>query len=573
MVPGVNTITGSDGLVGYWEGQNEEFYTNIKSLTVGMSSYEKTLSPTYLYANQETFYCNPATSHYYGYSTIFIHFADEEPPLDKIIKVGNAHGFSIAKDQENGAYYNDVYYEPRVKSIPNLSRKKDPFNFGIQSYTSVSLSFINEDGYFDTADQDNLFSQTVRVLTGNDGDDYDDFSIIMQGYIENFNINKNLFTIKLMDNRKSLTQSIPQKTFNLIDYPNISASDVGTLIPMAWDGVHLKAPCKCIDSDPDYFDALSDTDTVNFLIMDVSLYDNYKVDDIDYVYIKENDAYKSVSFDSDKNAGKIMLTKSVCISSADIYCDFTGYATASNNPVGQLIEIIKMIGGVNYNSTNWNTTETLASYLFYQNLIASNYGNTAIYESEKIDIKQIIEKLCKSVGMMLYVTYDGKYSLKYYWGNRTSSKTFEDDEWLTDPERTYDSTDFLSSMIVNYNKNLDKNEYTTYENTLYKSSVLSRYKREQSKTIETYISEEDTAFYISSTPYIGRQQYILEKVKRKCPLTSLYKSDGEFLELMDFVECSHHRYGETAVLKTYEIISININLTDSIVEFEFLEVI
>ncbi|MDD4689082.1 MAG: hypothetical protein PHE51_04970, partial [Eubacteriales bacterium] len=44
LSPGVNTITGSDGLVGYWEGQNEEFYTNIKSLTVGMSSYEKTLS-------------------------------------------------------------------------------------------------------------------------------------------------------------------------------------------------------------------------------------------------------------------------------------------------------------------------------------------------------------------------------------------------------------------------------------------------------------------------------------------------------------------------------------------------
>jgi len=580
LTPGTGTITGSDGLIGYWGTRNTVEYNNIKTLTAFLNSYTKYEVLSGCLADDMSFYVDG--------SIIYIHFENHEPMLDKITKAGNAHGFVDYFEK----YYNDLYYDPRVSSVPNISLKKDPFNFGIQSFSNFSVSFINEYGYFDNSNNDDIYSQTIRHLVGNIGDDYEDYHLINEGYIEDFSINRNSFSVKVADKRKALTQKLPLHTFNLIDYPNMSVEDskLGQKIPMSWGGPFLYAPCFCMDTDETYF---ANHDFIQFKLLDCYYYPMLAEPTI---YKKVDETYIEITPTSiDLVNGTVTIAKSDCADEDDNISSlyFTGHGADPagyydegvyvpgeyNNPLYQILYLMLDVANVPYNNILWDIGNPLIDEYMEMTEISDSLNpliETSIYIKDDIDLKSIIEKICRSSNMMFYVKTNGKYSLKAYFPERVSKKTFLDDEWLSEPQFDYESNDFLSSVTIKYKTNYEKDQYNEIPDDSYKRAVLERYRKEKSKSIETY-STNETSVNALSGDILERQQYILERVKRTCHITSLYYNNGMTnydvpLELMDFVRASHHRYGAVEVLKTYEIIGININIDNSKVELEFMEV-
>jgi len=157
LTPGSQLVEDDNGNFGYWGGQNTNYY-NIQSLNVQGSQYAEASSLALCISTERTWYYDTATT------DMYIHFDDWKVPEEfGIINPGAAIGFTQGIDETCNNYFEDIYYEPIVTGIPNLSKKKDTLFYGILQFQSSSITFDNTDGYFDDFSQADLYGQPVRI--------------------------------------------------------------------------------------------------------------------------------------------------------------------------------------------------------------------------------------------------------------------------------------------------------------------------------------------------------------------------------------------------------------------------
>ena len=161
---------------------------------------------------------------------------------------------------------------------------------------------------------------------------------------------------------------------------------------------------------------------------------------------------------------------------------------------------------------------------------------------------------------MFFAKDSGLYSIRIYDANRTPVKTIYYDEWLSEPQIDNNADEFLTSCIINYNKDWTNDKYYSYEETSYIDTVFDIYKSKQSKTIETGLMTEAAAILKAQT-IMDRSQLVQDVVKRSVPFTHFD------LEIMDFVICDPRaRVGATETPAIWEVIGINKNLTNYSIE-------
>ena len=113
LIPGDITITGSDGLVGFYGTKNKLFYF-IQSMKVNTISFTKVSTYANLISQNKSFM--------YSGSTIHVHFDNFDPPdVFSSILLGSVMGYCDRIDPANDGYYNNIYYEPIIKSTINFS--------------------------------------------------------------------------------------------------------------------------------------------------------------------------------------------------------------------------------------------------------------------------------------------------------------------------------------------------------------------------------------------------------------------------------------------------------------------
>ena len=129
------------------------------------------------------------------------------------------------------------------------------------------------------------------------------------------------------------------------------------------------------------------------------------------------------------------------------------------------------------------------------------------------------------------------------------------DEWVYDePQIDNNSDEFLSSVIIKYNKNQNSNTFYTYEETSYEDTVFDIYKSKQSKTFETGLSTESDAILKAQT-IMDSSQLVQDIVTRTT------KFQNYDLEIMDFIICDPRcRISDVEVPAVWEIIGISKDL-------------
>ena len=536
LTPGVVTFQDDYGETFYYENTNEIEY-NIQSVKVDDRDYIKVNSLSDLRLQTASFYFDPITSN------IYIHFYNWEPPLDETIYIGSTTGFCTEGDRQNGAYYEDVYYEPRIRSIPNINIQKDPIFFGKIAFNSGSVILANNDGFFDTFDDNNAYRQAARILFGFEGDDYSEFKKVFSGYLENYSRGFDTFTITIQDIIKQLSRPIPPNRLSLIEFPLMEDDDEQAPKPLCYGKV-TKAEPICIN--------LNETSPTNwqFLLADTTYHDIHSVV---AVFDQDEDITSTATWSVDTSTGIFTIADADIGGPEDISVTFKGYVDDSGNLITNAMDVIKDLmfyyGDIAFIASNFNIAQW--------NLARATAKDIGIFINDDENLIDVIGEIIASTHGLFYSQIDGKYSAKIYDSSRESSKTIENYEWIGPPSINNNGSEFLSSIRILYDRDLKEDKFVQFINTTYQTQALDRYKSYKQRDLETLLYTEGEAREISNL--IMEQSYFIRDIIKRKVKMSYYD-----LEVGDFVKANPGTRPDGAVddFFIYEVLGKSINFNN-----------
>ncbi len=518
LSPNGNRLTDVNGDVGFWGTENYEYY-NIQSLNVQGELYPEVASLALCISTDKSWYYDTSTT------DMYIHFDSFNPPeVYQIIAAGAAIGFTNQIDNTTNNYFEDVYYEPLLKSLPNLSKKKDSIFFGILQYQGGTLSFDNTGGYFDDFATRDLYGQPARIKLSFEGLDYSEAVTVYTGRVEDFTHDFTSFKLKVADTRKLLSRSLPVNTLSLTDYPDMDSDLDGTPIPIAFGSI-IKAPAYKTDSGEWIF---SDTE-FNSNDSGITV---YKEDGTTFSHTGTGVDGTFTGTDTDD---KLFVTFS---------------QSTIENGLDIISDIIENYEGITYDANNYDTTEWTAE--------KSNVSDEGIWigKGNLLKTSDVIEQVCTDNQGIFDVMADGKFTFRTYDPDGASTSTFYEDELLDDPSIVYDSDEYLSSVKVEYSKDLFTDDYQLYTNLDYESEVSGRYRQYKERVYSTALTNETDA--IALTEEIMQQSQFINPI---ITLTSKIQHIED--EVLKNVTYTLQRQDGTVIIaeSLYQILGITLNLT------------
>jgi hypothetical protein len=530
----VNTVTTVDddnGNTGYYEYQNSIEYI-IKSLKVDGVFYSKTTSLADCRATDSSFYYDLVNFN------LYIHFADFEPPLNQNISYGGAVGYSKLPNNIRQPYFNDFYYDPRLLEVSGLSKSVDPLFFGLLQYSSGSVTLFNNDGNFDDWRSRNLYGQPARILVGDIEDDYNDFESVYEGFIADDSRTFEEFTITLEDPRRALTQPVATNLLTTTDYPDLKDEFQNTVKPVAYGSIK-NAPAKCLNSEetptPTYY---------TFLICDTEF---NLVSSLDNIYV--DGILTAITGTADLLAGTFTMTAGSVSGNLDnVTIDFT--ANSISNGANIIKDLLDNYDLKPFVPSFWDITEVDEAELLCR--------DTSLYiDNGSTSLSEAIESVLIDIDGRFFVKNNGLYTLRIYSESRTpNEKEIENDEWMESPEIFNNGSEYLSSAIVTYLKDISSGSFLTYEDTTFQSEAFERYKRYKTATFETNLVTLAAAQEKAQT-IMNISKEVQDVVVRR---TSW---DNFGIEPSDFVVASPaSRLNNNSSRGIYEVLTVENNLID-----------
>jgi hypothetical protein len=540
----ISSFVDDNGNYCYYE-YTEDTPFIIIDVTVTDTRENTNISYSQVYTLSE---CRAAdSSWYYDTSTtrLFIHFEDFETPAYKEISFGAATGFTY-NTLTDGYYFNDFYYEPRINSIGTIRRSIDPLFYGRLKYQDMKIGFINTEGFFDDWRSRNLFGQKTILRIGNDGDDYEDYDIIHQGFIEDDTRTFRDFEINIQDPRQGLTQPVASRALNTTDWPYLNEDDVGEAYPVRY-GTLRNVPCICLNSEA------VDPGTYTFLLGDTTFNSVSSLTEVRVLGVAKVPSSTNLAGGTFTLAAADCLDPDENLALDDVTADMVW-------PISNGVEIIKDLmfryDGKNYLPSFWDTTEVDA---------ASAASRATSLTIDKLDtqLNKAIELVCFDIDARFYTHDDGRLTIRLYDEDRVPVKTIYKDEWMDNPTITNNGSEFLTSCVIKYDQDQADSRYRTYEELSYQTAAFDRYKKLKSKEFETGLftaaaaqAKAETIMNISSD--------VSDIIKRTT------KWQNSEIEASDFVICDPvSRLDEDETLAVYEVLSVDKNLSTLDCTFSF----
>jgi len=527
LTPGVVVVTDDNGNTGYYSNQNTVVYTTI-SLSVNNVYYTEVDSVAALVINQKRWYYDSVTT------TLYICFENWDEPFDKEIQFGVIYGFCKNLDI---LYINDMYYENRISSVFGVKKSKDPLFFGMLKFSQGTVKLINEDGKYDNWNDRKTFRKPSRILIGEYGDEYSAYKKIYSGLIGDYSQSWHDITIDNDDVRSGMTNPIPYNAYTVAEYVNLKTTNEGKLKPIAYGKIY-NAPCMCLSE--------AVTDPVSFHFMDTEYHDAIA---FTQAYV---DGVAVASANVDLTAGTFTITKALVGGKyTGVTADFQGCSIGGaleGNGVEIIKDLLENYGDTPYDQYSYDTTEVDAAST------AVSARKDSLYINKQTKLNKAIEDLCNDIDGLFFPKDSGLLTIRIFDDTRTPVKTIYKDDWFGEPTIKNNTSEFLSSCIVQYKKDQKKNEYSDYVNTDYEDAVYGIYNSKQSKTFQTGLTDAASAALKSETIMLSS----------KAPtdiVTRQVKFQHYDLEIMDFIYADPKcRNTATYSRSIWEIIGIDKNL-------------
>jgi hypothetical protein len=502
-----------------------------------ISNYTETSNRPDLLTQEKSFYYDSVTT------TLYFHFENFDPPQTRVIKMGTIIGFCNKYGEINKGRYNDMLYDERVNNVPSISFKKDPVSFGILEHQNANIGFNNRDGYFDNIQFGikQISRMETRILFGFDGLPYADFQQVYQSIIKDFKRTFSDYTLNTIDFRNQLNRSIPVNKFTLAEYPLLNENNIDKFKPVGY-GWCFNTPTICVDEEGTLDNyTFFFVDTFYNAASDLTVFaDGVEITPVSINYIN----------------GTFVLTAAQCGMDEDSLLEITATfkANALENPCDIIIDLASNWGGIAAIDTNYNLLE-----IEKETNKNSNY-KASLYIDDSTKIIDAIGKICTDFNGIFFCSKNGLYTIKSYDVNKKIKKTIFNYDWESDPTETNPQDDFLSSVTIKYGKDITKDEYKQHVNNDYRQDAINNYSIENSRVIETTLSDRDSAILLADE-LMTIAKDIVPNIKRK---TYMAHFD---VELMDFIIACHDRDIESTDFKVWEIVGIDYDLNDYTIEF------
>ena len=442
---------------------------SINSFYAGTEWYARTTGLATVRATPKSFYFDPVTSF------LYVHFEDHDPPdTFADLKAGAGRGYAT-----KSAYYDGIFYDGRVLSVPNITRSKDPLFFGKISFDGGTVALINSDGEFDTWVTDySIYGAAVRVLLGFEDNTYADMKTLYEGYLENVRVSEDVLELQVNDKRKALSRKVPPNVFDMTTYPNLKAENANKPIPLGY-GVIKNAPVICTNE--------NGTTPWTFKIVDTT---HRGITAIDAVYVEGGTARTSVVWDAGNlAAATFALTAGTYTATKDkVTVDFQGYASGGvliSNGLEIMRDILstyyaKSYSGVFYNTTAWGSAEAVAA-------------DIGLLVHEPTEGWKLIEEISYSLRGNFIVQDDGLFTFRAFDSTRATAQSIAYTELLGDLEVAYNTDELLSSCRVGHTKDWEKKTHTELLYTTGEAEIAEEYKLYRERTFETLLTAAGSA--------------------------------------------------------------------------------
>lgn len=443
------------------------------------------------YTSASTFVNLRSTNNSYFYdtdTTLYVHFDSFDPPSVFFpIIIGVIHGFSNKEK-----YFLNNLYEGRVRAVPSISMDKDPLYFGLLIFGGGSIALHNEDGRFDSWKDENVYGQAVRIKFGGDSLTLADYYTVFTGFVEDFLIDSDSISIDVIDDRKRFSRNLPINIFDTTTYPDIKTRNANKPIPLGY-GTVTNAPIMCIDES-----AAGPPATYNFVICDVADH-AIGIQAINQIYIDKGDGPVAASANSQSlTAATFVLPRGAGVTQYeagdDVTCDFEGYASGGaiiGNGLHIITDILNVYLDRPFNTDNYDTTEWASA-------------QTAAYDcglwvDGKKDIATIIEELSVSNFGSFIVKNDGLYTFRMTDNDRAIAKTITRETQLAQPAADFKSEEFLTSVIIAYNKDQAGDDFIEQPDTSRQTTIFNKYSTYREKVFETLVTNAAAASALGSS--------------------------------------------------------------------------
>ena len=435
-----------------------------------------------------------AGSWYQSGKTVYYHCPDNKRPTLFNISLGVAVGF---RRGGSTAYYNDIYHDDRIVSIPNISKSENDLYTGKSAFEGGTIELNNEDGELDAVFEDEEYEGNgVRLYLGFDGYTFpDDFRKVHSGYIESIIRGADRVSISSKDERKRFKLSLPNRPIDPAIWPNVSENNYNTPLPLLY-GQANKIPVKCLNEQETPTPA-----NYRFLICDTT-YHNISSTNIKPYIEKVAVTARAVQYDTANDIAyfEIPSAASEYTTGNDIYIvgwtgaaeeKVKGYTDAGGNIIEQALEIIKdliinyygvIFTGTFFNLSHWDD--------------ASDYV-VSLFLDSSTDFSAVVDMITSSSRVNFIIEDDGRYAARIFNPDSAILQYIYKEDILQKTDIESDTTRIIAVTKIGYNKDYSENKYSYYIDDSNLQTLRTDYQAEELKTFDTLLISESVAIELS----------------------------------------------------------------------------
>lgn len=443
-----------------------------------------------------------------------------------------ARGFSSGpKDSSNPSdlHYGGIYYPSRLE-LPSVETSlSDPVS-GLTLFPEWPLTFSNVDGEFDDFDENNVVNTPVRLLKSTvDVPTLADFKIIRYGLINDQTSDETTFTISASDVWTSVEEEVCD-TFQSTDFSSAPTKTLGKNIPRVAGGVdgvplfEVGTRQYYASSDTTAVSAVYDKDgnTLNF-----TFNSNTKIitQQVGTGFLSNIGApplaVGSTSIPVDTGTGTIFTGDRFKFAGDSTFYEHTGadvttagtltisapglqvaladgvaltvfaeeaktadITGSSTQRIGQMVvDILEERSNINYNDSQWNTTE------------ADTYRTTSPQVDFYFDggtVRDYITKLLANDNAFLIQQNNGLLTLRK-WGVTYDTHTIPSYQITQKPSKDiFDArNNYVTSVQINYAENINSGVFAkSYQDTSQELTIAENFRKKRQGVFNLQLSND-----------------------------------------------------------------------------------
>jgi hypothetical protein len=458
----------------------------IGSIVVDNTTYTAQSALTDLRTNAESYYYD------YGTSVLYVKFTDSKPPdFFSSIKVGITTG---AASQD--IYLNDIFYEGRITAVPQIDLQADDNFYGILKYSSGSVKLINNDGYYDSFADENLYGQPVRIKIGGymrDGTKlaYADYKTLITGYFSGSSTDWDSFEIRIGDIREKLGKTLPDRFLSDTDFAYLTDDSTGKPMNLVW-GACDDVPCICLN------EKQSAPANYKFLVADI---ETHSIKSLRAVRVNGNaialptlvnDLTDDIAYFNISLASGLYAVGDVVTADVNGFDDSVG-----RDGTGDMItDALDIVEDILSTYLGWTYTSTYYDTSAWTTAKATDYAQSiCLFESKAID--EILERIASGHMANFIITNAGLLTFKKI-SDVYISGTFYKDQFLRPPRREDDGDKYISSTTIKYNPKWNEDLFKEYTDASSEASIFAKYGIYRNESIDTYLTNLADAQLLSA---------------------------------------------------------------------------